>query len=233
MLRLAGFSSGRGDCARRGWSAERSGFLAGKGERPRLAGASFSSLLKRGSSGARLPRSWQERRVSSRKRMEYPQSLSERTNPAFLMSGYRPRTAREIVLCPPRFKLRSNVYRRLSDSCAPIAVLCVHLTPAIRFCWSVWRSVTHPQTMDEDVHRTRRALCFIQNAYKPWLIRAIAFGSRRLCVSVGVFRVWFTPVIRFYRDVLRSITPAVCRIAPNRTACEMLRSYSAVGRDRQ
>ena len=211
----------------------RSGFLAGKGERPRLAGASFSSFLKRGSSGARLPRSWQERRVSSRKRMEYPQSLSERRNPAFLMSGYRPRTAREIGLCPPRFKLRSNVYRRLSDSCAPIAVLCVHLTPAIRFCWSVWRSVTHPQTMDEDVHRTRRALCFIQNAYKPWLIRAIAFGSRRLCVSVGVFRVWFTPVIRFYRDVLRSITPAVCRIAPNRTACEMLRSYSAVGRDRQ
>ena len=186
MLRLAGFSSGRGDCARRGWSAERSGFLAGKGERPRLAGASFSSFLKRGSSGARLPRSWQERRVSSRKRMEYPQSLSERRNPAFLMSGYRPRTAREIVLCPPRFKLRSNVYRRLSDSCAPIAVLCVHLTPAIRFCWSVWRSVTHPQTMDEDVHRTRRALCFIQNAYKPWLIRAIAFGSRRLCVSLGM-----------------------------------------------
>ena len=164
----------------------RSGFLAGKGERPRLAGASFSSLLKRGSSGARFPRSWQERRVSSRKRMEYPQSLSERTNPAFLMSGYRPRTAREIVLCPPRFKLRSNVYRRLSDSCAPIAVSCVHLTPAIRFCWSVWRSVTHPQTMDEDVHRTRRALCFIQNAYKPWLIRAIAFGSRRLCGSLGM-----------------------------------------------
>ena len=41
-----------------------------------------------------------------------------------------------------------------------------------------------------------------------------------------------TPVIRSYRYVLRSITPAVCRIAPNRTACDMLRSYSAVGRDR-
>ena len=27
-------------------------------------------------------------------------------------------------------------------------------------------------------------------------------------------------------------TPAVCRIAPNRTACDMFRSYSAVGRDR-
>ena len=42
----------------------------------------------------------------------------------------------------------------------------------------------------------------------------------------------FTPVIRSSRYVLRSITPAVCRIAPNRTACDMLRSYSAVGRDR-
>ena len=41
-----------------------------------------------------------------------------------------------------------------------------------------------------------------------------------------------TPVIRSSRYVLRSITPAVCRIAPNRTACDMLRSYSAVGRDR-
>ena len=40
------------------------------------------------------------------------------------------------------------------------------------------------------------------------------------------------PVIRSYRYVLRSITPAVCRIAPNRTACGRLRSYSAVGRDR-
>ena len=28
------------------------------------------------------------------------------------------------------------------------------------------------------------------------------------------------------------LTPAVCRRAPNRTACDVLRSYSAVGRDR-
>ena len=41
-----------------------------------------------------------------------------------------------------------------------------------------------------------------------------------------------TPVIRSYRYVLRSITPAVCRIAPNRAACGILRSCSAVGRDR-
>ena len=53
--------------------------------------------------------------------------------------------------------------------------------------------------------------------------------------------------LRFWRGVLPSVrarrygsvdvfyprfTPAVCRIAPNRTACDMFRSYSAVGRDR-
>ena len=41
-----------------------------------------------------------------------------------------------------------------------------------------------------------------------------------------------TPVMWFCRSVLRSITPALCRIAPNRTACGMFRSCSAVGRDR-
>ena len=57
-------------------------------------------------------------------------------------------------------------------------------------------------------------------------------------VDAVIGRVWFTwDVLRFdharrlhsCRDVLRQITPAVCRIAPNRTACEMLRSYSRVG----
>ena len=53
--------------------------------------------------------------------------------------------------------------------------------------------------------------------------------------------------LRFWRGVLPSararrygsidvfyprFTPAVCRIAPNRTACDILRSYSAMGRDR-
>ena len=72
------------------------------------------------------------------------------------------------------------------------------------------------------------------------------FVLLRSCGSIGMFYVrltpvmrscWnvvcsFAPIIRSYRDVLCSITPAVCRIAPNRTACDMLRSYSAVGRDR-
>ena len=64
------------------------------------------------------------------------------------------------------------------------------------------------------------------------LSKCLSSGSRRSCVSIGMFFVCLMPVIRSYRYVLRSITPAVCRIAPNRTACDMLRSYSAVGRDR-
>ena len=50
------------------------------------------------------------------------------------------------------------------------------------------------------------------------LLQRFAFGSRRLCGSLEMSCVRFTP--------------AVCRRAPNRTACAALRSYSAVGRDR-
>ena len=46
-----------------------------------------------------------------------------------------------------------------------------------------------------------------------------------------VFCLGSCPAMRFYRGVLPRFTPAVCRIAPNRTACGVLRSYSA-GRDR-
>ena len=40
------------------------------------------------------------------------------------------------------------------------------------------------------------------------------------------------PALRFWRGVCHRFTPAVCRMAPNRTACDILRSYSA-GRDRR
>ena len=51
--------------------------------------------------------------------------------------------------------------------------------------------------------------------------------------SRAAFCVRFMPALRSCGNALRSITPAVCRIAPNRTACGRLRSYSAVGRDRR
>ena len=58
----------------------------------------------------------------------------------------------------------------------------------------------------------------------------LAFGSCRACVPLGMSCVRFVPGVRSYRNVLRSITPAVCRIAPNRTACDILRFYSAGSR---
>ena len=82
------------------------------------------------------------------------------------------------------------------------------------------------------------AVRFCRNVFRPvhaghaFLLGCFSFVLCRSYVSIGMFFVCLMPVIRSYRYVLRSITPAVCRIAPNRTACDMLRSYSAVGRDR-
>ena len=56
------------------------------------------------------------------------------------------------------------------------------------------------------------------HAYRAFLSECLAFGSRLSYVSIGMSCV--------------QITPAVCLRAPNRTACDMFRSYSAVGRDR-
>ena len=53
--------------------------------------------------------------------------------------------------------------------------------------------------------------------------------SARRCGSVAAFCTWFTSGIRFYCGVLCSITPAVCLLT-NRTACGMLRFYSAGSR---
>ena len=55
------------------------------------------------------------------------------------------------------------------------------------------------------------------------------FGVRPICGSVAAFCTWFTSGIRFYCGVLCSITPAVCLLT-NRTACGMLRFYSAGSR---
>ena len=94
-----------------------------------------------------------------------------------------------------------------------------------RFCWTVLRSV-----------RARFEV----------LARRLVFDLCPACVSIGMFCVHSRllcgsgaascvrsmPGVRFYWNVLCSFTPAVCRMAPNRTACGMLRSSSAVGRDR-
>ncbi len=63
-----------------------------------------------------------------------------------------------------------------------------------------------------------------------FLSRRFAFGIARPCVPVAALCVRHRPALRSCRGVLRSITPAVCRLAPNRTACGILRSCSAGSR---
>ena len=53
----------------------------------------------------------------------------------------------------------------------------------------------------------------------------------RIFGFVGMIALGLHLALRFYCGVLPRFTPAVCRMATNRTACDILRSYSA-GRDR-
>ncbi len=57
-------------------------------------------------------------------------------------------------------------------------------------------------------------------------------GLRGIAVLLERLAFVLRPSLRFYCDVLRQITPAVCRTAPNRSACGVSRSYSRVGRNR-
>ena len=73
---------------------------------------------------------------------------------------------------------------------------------------------------------------FYRNVFRLSYARHTFLSKCLACGSIQMSCVRSAPVMRSYRNVSRSITPAVCRIAPNRTACGRLRSYSAVGRDR-
>ena len=57
--------------------------------------------------------------------------------------------------------------------CVPAEMSGVWFTPAVRFCWNVWRSV---------------------HACRAVLLECLAFGSRLPCGSVGMSCVRFTPV---------------------------------------
>ena len=100
---------------------------------------------------------------------------------------------------------------RSARRCGSLAAFCVRIMPAVWLSCGVLRSITPAVWLSCGVLRS-------DHACRVALLRCFAFGSRLPCSSLAAFCV--------------RITPAVCRIAPNRTACEMLRSYSAVGRDR-
>ena len=65
----------------------------------------------------------------------------------------------------------------------------------------------------------------------PW--GCFMVGSRLPCVSSGMSCVCSCQLYAAIQMSCVRITPAVCRMAPNRTACDMLRFYSAVDRDRR
>ena len=68
--------------------------------------------------------------------------------------------------------------------CVPAEMSCVWFTPAVRFCWNVWRLV---------------------HACRAVLLGCLAFGSRLPCGSVGMSCVWFTPAVRFCWNVWRLV----------------------------
>ena len=69
-------------------------------------------------------------------------------------------------------------------ACGSVGMSCVRFTPAMRFCWDVWRLV---------------------HACHAVLLECLAFGSRLPCGSVGMSCVWFTPAVRFCWDVWRLV----------------------------
>ncbi len=103
----------------------------------------------------------------------------------------------------------------------PVGMSGVQFTPAVRFCWDVWRSV---------------------HACRAVLLECLAFGSRLPCGSAGMSGVRFTPAVRFCWDVLRLVHAChtfllgclasvhACLfsfVRKRETACGILRSYSA------
>ena len=100
------------------------------------------------------------------------------------------------------FALRSSVYRRLGG---------------------VARSY-------RNVARSSQACRAFPSECRAFLSECRAFISSLSRVPIGMSRVHLKPVARSSCGVLRSITPAVCRLAPNRTACGILRSCSAGSR---
>ena len=131
-----------------------------------------------------------------------------------------PRCASGIASLSRRFALgarpASRLWRGVCPRRAPgVASLARQFAlgsrPALRFCRGGLPSV-----------RIRR--CDSVAAVCPRFMPGVASLARRFALGAR-------PALRFCRGVCHRFTPAVCRMAPNRTACDILRFCSA-GRDR-
>ena len=87
---------------------------------------------------------------------------------------------------------------------------CLSLRPALRF----WLGCCHR---------------FARSGLRLWRGACPRF-ARGDAVLLSRFALGLRAVMRFYCGVLPRFTPAVCRLAPNRTACGILRSCSAGSR---
>ena len=75
------------------------------------------------------------------------------------------------------------------------------------------------------------ALCPYARSAMHFCRGALPLARARRCSSVVTFCIGARSAMRLWRGTYPRLTPAVCRMATNRTACDMLRSYPA-GRDR-
>ena len=138
-------------------------------------------------------------------------------------------------------------------ACGSVGMSCVRFTPAMRFCWDVWRLVhaCHAVLLECLAFGSRLPcgsvgmscvwftpavrFCWyvwrLVHACRAVLLECLAFGSRLPCGSVGMSGVWFTPAVRFCWNVLRSVHACLFSFVRKReTACGMFRSYSAGSR---
>ena len=116
-----------------------------------------------------------------------------------------------------------------------VAAWRVRFAPVVRFCWGL-AFASRPlymfllECLAFGLHLpcgSAGGLAF-DHACHAFLLGCFAFGSRLPCGSVGVFCVRFTPVLRFYWSVLRSVHACLFSFDRKReTACGILHSYSA------
>ena len=128
---------------------------------------------------------------------------------------------------------------RASVHCVSVAALCPHARSAIRFC----RDALPLAYVQRCV--SVAALCHWRMFSDAFLSRRFAIGAcsamrlcrgalpsarARRCSSVVTFCIGVCSAMRLWRGAYPRFTPAVCRMATNRTACDMLRFYSAGSR---
>ena len=172
---LAGFSSGRGDCARGGCSARRC-----------VPAGMFCARL---TPVVRFYRGVL-RSSHARRAVLLECSALDHARRAVLLE------CSALVSRPPC--VPAGMFRaRSRPPCGSVGMFCARFTPAVRFYRGVLRSITPAVRFCWNVLRS-------SHARRAVLLECSALVSRPPCGSIAVFCARFTPAVRFYRGVLRS-----------------------------